>query len=81
MSDPVAEEKWKAESDAHTLAQAMIIMDDPERLKKARRAAKKLLEDQIERAEEAQAERDALVRLSGKGRMGSYSKKFNETYP
>lgn len=74
------EEQWKADEDARTLARSMMIMEDPERVQRARKAAKKLLEQQEEWAEEAELERQALARLSGKGKMGSYSKKFNEMY-
>jgi len=74
------EEKWKAEDDARTLAGAMAILDDPERLKKAKKAAKKLLEQEEEWAEEAEQKRKAMARLAGKGKMSDYSDKFNEIY-
>ena len=74
------EEQWKAEDDARTLVRAMTVLEDPERVKKAKKAAKKLLEQQKEWAEEAEQERNAMARLAGKGKFGSYSKKFDEIY-
>lgn len=51
-SRPVtAEEKrWQAEEDAHTLARANVIREDPDRLKAAQGAAKKMAEDEREQA-------------------------------
>jgi hypothetical protein len=46
------EERWKAESDARTLSDADVIRNDPERLKKAIEAAKRLF---VEKRKEADA--------------------------
>lgn len=82
MSDEVSEEQWKARDDARALSQAFVIMNDSDRLKKAKAAAKKLLEEKAEQAEQAEEEKDALSKLAGisKGKMGGYSKKFKEIY-
>lgn len=44
------EKRWRAESDAHTLAEADIIRNDKERLEAATEAAKKMAEEQLQRA-------------------------------
>jgi len=61
MSDKEREEKWMAESDARTLAEADVIRNDEKRLGKAQEAAKRL-------AEEAQEQADAM-RRAGKGML------------
>ena len=48
-SIPVEEKKWRAESDAHTLAQAAEIQNDPTRLKAAAIVAKDMVEEQSAR--------------------------------
>lgn len=44
------EKRWQAESDARTLAEANVIREDPERMKAAQGAAKKMAEDEREQA-------------------------------
>ena len=39
------EERWEAESDARTLSNAEVIKQDPDRMKKAIQAAKRITED------------------------------------
>jgi len=60
------EEKWKAEQDARTLADAHAIMKDADRHKKAQDAAKRLAEDEAARAKEAQDRSDAMQMLAAK---------------
>lgn len=43
------EEKWMAESDARTLAEADAIRQDPGRMEKAKKAAKRMLEEEQDR--------------------------------
>jgi hypothetical protein len=78
MSPAPQEEAWRAESDARTLAMADAISGDPERLKRARTAAGKLVKDAEERAEEEQAMTDALKRLAQKRARKA---KFKGRYP
>jgi hypothetical protein len=57
MTEPmsVEDQKWQAESDARTLAEAKIVNDDPSRLAAATAMAEKLA---LERAKEAKAMND-----------------------
>lgn len=52
MTAKQEEEKWQAESDARTLAEAEVIRKDGPRLKKAQKAAKQM---EKERKDEAEA--------------------------
>lgn len=63
------EEEWKAEEDARTLARGMAIMNDSDRMTKARAAAKRLLSDEKKRTEEQEDMTDALSQLARKGRL------------
>ncbi len=45
-----AKDDWEAESDAHTLAQAEAIKADKRRMGRAAKAAKKLADEQAEKA-------------------------------
>ena len=57
-----AEEKeWAAKSDARTLAEANVILNDDSRFKAAQKAAKNL-------AKEAKADFEAMLRVAGKGK-------------
>jgi hypothetical protein len=58
--------RWKAESDAHTLAEAHAITQDKDRFGKAQEAAKKLKEESDKRAKEAQDHSDAMSALANK---------------
>ena len=49
------EARWKAEGDAHTLASAAIIADDPARLSNAQNAATRMAADVQKTATELQA--------------------------
>ena len=73
MSTIASEKRWQEESDASTLAQAEVILNDPERLAAAKRAAKRLAQQQEKEAE-------AMTRIaSGKGpRQGQAEIPFNE---
>lgn len=61
------EKQWRSESDAHTLAEARVIYDDPERLRLAQEAAKKMAEDQKEKA-------DAMGKVAGSRKMPKETK-------
>jgi hypothetical protein len=81
MSEPTAkqqEENWKAESDARALALADAIGRDPERVKRAKEAAGRLVADEEEREEEQRVMTDALRRLSEKKAREA---KFKGRYP
>ncbi len=60
------EEKWKAIQDAHTLAEAQMIMNDKDRHGKAQEAAKKEKEETAQRAKEANDKNDAMQALASK---------------
>ncbi len=60
------EEKWRAESDARTLAEAHAIRQDPKRMEKATKAAKDLADDMQRHAKEAGASADAMQMLASK---------------
>jgi hypothetical protein len=60
------EEKWRAESDARTLAEAHAISEDPDRMKKATKAAKDLADEMQKRAKEAGDSADAMQMLASK---------------
>jgi hypothetical protein len=66
MTPAQQEENWKAESDARTLAMADAISGDPERMKRAQKAAAGLVKDEEEREEEQRVMTDALKRLAQK---------------
>jgi len=61
------EKKWKAESDARTIVEAAAIQADPERLKAAQEAAKRM-------AEEEAAKNKAMQELGSGGWPLDYSK-------
>lgn len=48
-SDEEREAKWKAESDARTITEAAVVTADPERLKRAQEAAKRMAEEESAR--------------------------------
>ncbi|KKL82454.1 hypothetical protein LCGC14_1984620 [marine sediment metagenome] len=52
--------KWAAKSDARTLAEANVIINDDSRLKAAKKAAKGL-------AKEAKADFEGMMKVAGKG--------------
>ena len=54
-------EKWQADSDARTLAEANVILSDEKRLNAAKKAATKL-------AEEAKKQFEGMLRVSGKSK-------------
>lgn len=58
------EEKWQAENDARTLADALAILDDPDRLKRARKAAATILETELENAQRNEDRAKALARVA-----------------
>ncbi len=64
--DKFDEEKWKAESDAHTLAEAHAIAQDAERHKKAQEAAVRLKEETEKRAKEAKDHDEAMQALASR---------------
>ena len=51
MSEKEQQEKWEAECDARTLADAEVIRNDEKRLGKAQEAAKRLAKEERERAD------------------------------
>jgi hypothetical protein len=55
------EKRWRAESDARTIAEAKVIMGDPGRMKAAATAAKKMVEDK-------KAELAGLKQVARKGK-------------
>ncbi len=63
------EEKWQAENDARTLADALAIMDDPDRLKRAREAATSILQQELESAQRNEDRAKALARVAA-GKAG-----------
>lgn len=46
--EQMTDEEWQAQSDAETLVQASQILDDEDRLNKAKEAAKKMAEEKLE---------------------------------
>ncbi|MGA2401445.1 MAG: hypothetical protein ABSG91_07035 [Syntrophobacteraceae bacterium] len=58
--------KWKAEQDAHTLADAHAIMKDSARHKAAQEAAKNLKDDTEKQAKQANDHNDAMQMLASK---------------
>ena len=58
----VEDKKWQAKSDAQTLADANVILEDKVRLKAAKQAAKDLAKD-------AKARFEAMLRVANKGRV------------
>lgn len=56
------DKKWQAQDDARTLAEANIIVNDPERLKLAQDEAAKMAKEQQEKAR-------AMTRVAGKKRV------------
>ncbi len=65
------EKRWQAESDAHTLAEAERIKEDKSRLDAAAEAAKRMAEEETERAK---AMRKVAGRGSGNRSAGSAKK-------
>ena len=61
LSEIEENKKWQAKSDAQTLADANVILNDDGRLKSAKKAAKEL-------AKEAKARFDVMLRVAGKGK-------------
>jgi hypothetical protein len=55
---------WKAESDAHTLTEAKAITQDDERFSAAESAAKRLAEEEAERAENQKDKSRAMEDLA-----------------
>ncbi len=62
---PTSEHNWEAEQDARSLARAMVIKADPERMKKAKSAAKRILKEKRDDVKEQKEECDALRKISG----------------
>ena len=62
---PMRERDYEAEEDARSLARAMVIKADPERLKKAKSAAKRILKEKRDDVKEQKEECDALRKISG----------------
>jgi hypothetical protein len=60
------EEKWRSESDARTLAEAHAIGQDPDRMKKATKAAKDLADEMQKHAKETADSADAMQMLASK---------------
>ena len=71
MAQPTAynDDKWKARDDARTLANAEAIKRDKERMNKASKAARELLEEEQKRAAEAKATASAMGRIANKGKQ------------
>jgi len=72
LSEPIMtdeEKRWRAESDARSLAEAKVIMDDPERVKAARTAAADLVQRRQERLKEDQKEVDKLKSIAKNPRI------------
>lgn len=63
------EKRWRAEGDAHTLAEAKAIEKDPARKQAAITAAKKMAKEQVERAQAMQ--RVANQKVSGGPRVSN----------
>lgn len=80
MTPAQQEEKWQAESDARTLAMADTISQDPERMKRAQKAAAGMVKDEKERAEEQKVMSDALKRLAeSRARKAKYKSRYPNT--
>lgn len=59
------DDTWREEEDARTLARAMVINADSERLKKAKAAAKRLCEEDKEHKDDQVEEKAALKKIAG----------------
>ena len=59
------DDTWREEEDARSLARAMIINGDPERLKKAKAAAKRLCKEKDEYKDDQIEENAALKKIAG----------------
>ena len=71
-SNAKTEKDWQAEADAHSLAEAMAMQSDGGRLKAAQRAAKTMIEEEQERAENGLLRTKALRKVA----KGDYSEEF-----
>ncbi len=60
MPESPEDKKWEAESDANTLAEAGVIINDDARLNAARKAAKNLAKD-------AKVRFEAMIKIANKG--------------
>lgn len=60
-----SEKKWREEDDARTLARAMVIKADPERFKRAKIAAGRIIKEKAKDAKEEQKEVNQLRKLAG----------------
>lgn len=67
------EESWKAENDARTLAEASVISADKERVRKASSAAKRIIDQMKEQADEQEEMVAALRMIALGGNRLSYS--------
>jgi hypothetical protein len=59
------DDSWREEEDARTLARAMVINGDPDRLKKAKAAAKRLCKEREEHKDDQIEENAALKKIAG----------------
>ena len=69
MAIPISadEKRWRAQDDAHTLAQARVIQQDPDRLAAAKVEAQRMADEQ---AEQAAAMRN-VAKSGGRTRAGA----------
>lgn len=58
--------QWQADSDAHTMADAVAIKSDPVRLAAAKKAAASLVVDQKKQAVQARTKAAAMTKLAAK---------------
>lgn len=63
-TDAQREARWRAESDANSVAEAAAVNSDPKRLKAAKTAAKKMQVEEKKRAAEAVLRSNALTNLA-----------------
>jgi hypothetical protein len=72
------EKRWRAQDDAHTLAQARVIQQDPERLAAAKAEAQRMAEEQLKQA----AAMATVAKTGGKGQApGRKPDSGSETQP
>ena len=66
------EKRWRAEADAHTLAESEVIKNDQARLTEAKKAAKRMAEEERKKA-------SAMTKVSGMKKNEGGSKKKSAT--
>ena len=60
------ESKWAAESDARTLADADVILSDSKRVAAAKKAAKRMVDEEIEDAQRVTDRLNSLLKIANK---------------